>query len=181
MTYTKHGLLYVQIQGDCMPKVTIKEDNQGKYVRVDGKVVRPIESSRYNEGESVDAQTCSGTIIYGLGKDESCKRGEYKEAWFETGLTNESVDLNEDVAHEVEQGRRDLLDDYPVVYEDGKFSFTTVKKEHNRLVSEGNTKIREAFRVLLSNHDGDKPLLTEDDLNSLMDYDKFDENEDDNV
>lgn len=164
-----------------MPKVTVKEDGKGKYIQMDGNIVRPIETSQYNEGDNIDAQSCSGTIIYGLGKDENCKRGEYKEAWFETGLTNETVNLNENEVNYVEQGRRDLLEDYPIIYEDGKFAFTRVRKEHNRLVSEGNTKIREAFRSLLNVREGDEPLLTEDDLDSFMDYDKLDESEDDNV
>ena len=149
-----------------MPKVTIKEDSSGKFVQTDGKIVRPVDSTLYDTGDSVDAQFCKGTIIYGIGKDDSCKRGEYKEAWFDTGV--DSNLYNENNLNEVEQGYRKLLSDYPVLYENGKFSFTNVRTEHTKLVDDDNTQLHEAFRNLLS--EDNEQILNEEDMSSLDDF-----------
>lgn len=154
-----------------MAKVVIKEDDNGKYIQTDGKVVRPVDSSEYTEGNSVDVQFCKGTIIYGVGKDENCKRGEYKEAWFDTGV---SINESNDSVTDVEDGYRKLLEDYPVIYEDGKFSFNNVRSEHTKLVNEDNTQFHEALRNLLP--EDNENILSEDDIVGL---DVFIKNSDD--
>lgn len=158
-----------------MPK--IREDSKGKYFVSEGQIVRPVDSTRYEVDTSVDASQCKGTPIYGVGKDESCGRGEYLEAWFDTGLeSNVHSSLNEgkidenDPLLKVEEVQRMVLEDYPITYIDNKVSFVTIKNSHKEIVESGNSSIAKALKESLSDEMGDIPPLN-----------IFDDNGEDNV
>lgn len=158
-----------------MPK--IREDNKGKYFVSEGQIVRPVDSTQYEVDTSVDASQCKGTPIYGVGKDENCGRGEYLEAWFDTGLeSNVHSSLNEgkidenDPLLKVEEVQRMVLEDYPITYIDNKVSFVNIKNSHKEIIESGNSSIAKALKESLSDEMGDIPPLN-----------IFDDNGEDNV
>ena len=158
-----------------MPK--IREDSKGKYFVSEGQIVRPVDNTQYEVDTSVDASQCKGTPIYGVGKDESCGRGEYLEAWFDTGLeSNVHSSLNEgkidenDPLLKVEEVQRMVLEDYPITYIDNKVSFVNIKNSHKEIVESGNSSIAKALKESLSDEIGDIPPLN-----------IFDDNGEDNV
>lgn len=137
-----------------MPKSLIREDDQGKFIQVHGVVVRPVNGTSHDIGDNIDVQKCTSTIIYGVGKDDNCGRGEYNEAWYDTGvaINNESPSFSE--LHE------QILKDYPVVIKDGKFSFAEVKSQHKKILEEGSSQIQQAMKTFLD--DGDYTLSVDD-------------------
>jgi len=158
-----------------MPK--IREDNKGKYFVSEGRIVRPVENTSFESDTSVDASQCKGTPIYGVGKDDSCGRGEYLEAWFDTGLESsvhsslvEGKINEDDPLLKVEDVQRMILEDYPISYVDNKVSFVTIKNNHKEVVDNGNSSIAKALKESLSNEMGDIPPLN-----------IFDDNGEDNV
>lgn len=153
-----------------MPKLIVRADTSGVYIQTENKIVRPVDTTVFKESDSVETKHCSGTILYGVGKSENCRRGEYMEAWYDTGVTRENLDSAEsELLETVVDGRRELLNDYPILMNDGKFSFNETREEHNKLVSDGKTTLHEAFRNLLNVEDTVE--LTEDDLKSFMNND----------
>ena len=65
---------------------TIQEDQYGLYVSAGGWKTRPYGETRYKAGDKVKTHHYGGSCRAGVGKDESCKRGEYLEYWVTTGL-----------------------------------------------------------------------------------------------
>lgn len=147
-----------------MPK--IREDNKGKYFVSEGQIVRPVEDTQYELDQSVDASQCKGTPIYGVGKDDTCGRGEYLEAWFDTGLESNvhsslmEGEINEDdPLLKVEETQRVILEDYPIKYVDNKVSFVMIKNSHKEVVESGNSSIVRALKESLNDEMGDIPPL----------------------
>ncbi len=158
-----------------MPK--IREDSYGKYFVSEGRIVRPVDETQFELETSIDASQCKGTPIYGVGKDESCGRGEYLEAWFDTGLENsvhtsliEGKLEEDDPLLKVQDVQRMILEDYPITYIDNKVSFVTIKNNHKEVVESGNSTIAKALKESLTDDLGDIPPLN-----------IFDNNGDDNV
>lgn len=128
----------------------IQKDDQGYYAIVDGQIVRPYhDSTMFNEGEDVVAKQCAGTPCYGFGKDDTCGRGTYLEAWMNTGVTKEMKDSDDlSVQEQVKVNEafyERIKPDYPIT-EGEKFSFTEVKKKHRVLVENKDTVILRAIR-----------------------------------
>lgn len=69
----------------------IKRDKEGLYVFVEGWIARPDKlvslmtdkplTTSFKDGDSVLAHHFGGSQRVGVGKDDSCKRGEYLEYW----------------------------------------------------------------------------------------------------
>jgi len=152
-----------------MPKLMVRSDESGLYIQTENKIVRPVHTSNFKESESVETKHCSGTILYGVGKSESCGRGEYMEAWYDTGIMTNNTSGDDELLESIVEGRKTLLHDYPILMNNGKFSFSETREEHNKLVKEGKTTLHEAFRKLLNVDDAVD--LTEDDLKSFMSND----------
>lgn len=156
-----------------MPKLVVRSDESGLYFQTENKIIRPVNDTTFNENDTVDIKHCSGTILYGVGKSDNCGRGEYMEAWFDTGLTRDNLEGGDtNLLESIVEGRKTLLNDYPILMNDGKFSFNETREEHNKLVIDGKTSLHEAFRNLLNVDDVVE--LTEDDLKSFMDNDIID-------
>lgn len=69
---------------------TIKSDFLGLYVAAGGYAARPLGETQFKEGDEVKTHHFGGSIRAGVGKDSSCKRGQYLEEWTTTGFsTNE--------------------------------------------------------------------------------------------
>ena len=65
-------------------KCVIYQDANGEqWIRVNGVVARPLnyDRSRFAVGSTVNAAHITGTPKVGVGKDETCGRGEYLEEW----------------------------------------------------------------------------------------------------
>lgn len=147
-----------------MPKV--REDDRGKYFVSEGQIVRPVDRTEYQLDESVDATQCKGTPIYGVGKDDTCGRGEYLEAWFDTGLESnvhsslqEGVIDKDDPLLKVEETQKVILEDYPINYIDNKVSFVMIKNDHKEIVDSGNSAIAKALKESLDTEMGEIPPL----------------------
>ena len=67
----------------------IRRDERGLYGHVGGWVARPCGGSRFTEGQNVKAAHFGGSTIIGVGKDETCRRGEYLELWGTAGLSSD--------------------------------------------------------------------------------------------
>ncbi len=59
----------------------IKKDEMGLYAFVGGYVARPTKDSRFKEGDSVKGYHFGGSTNIGMGKDATCKKGQYLETW----------------------------------------------------------------------------------------------------
>lgn len=65
----------------------IHKDKFGLWVAADGLVARPLSvQTRFFEGTRVKTYHFGGSTTAGIGKDSSCKRGQYLEEWTTTGL-----------------------------------------------------------------------------------------------
>jgi len=76
----------------------IRRDEHGLYLATDGCKCRPVGDTQFKEGDNVPARHRPQTICAGVGKDKTCKRGQYLETWTTTGcLWNESPDDEADM------------------------------------------------------------------------------------
>lgn len=74
----------------------VKSDKLGLYVHAGGWKSRPLSESRFKLGDDIKTHHYGGTILAGVGKDKTCKRGKYIEMWITTDLSmDESSDLEE--------------------------------------------------------------------------------------
>lgn len=64
---------------------TVKEDKIGVYVNSGGYIARPVGKTRYKKSDVIKAHHFGGSPLHGIGKDETCKRGEYLETWLGCG------------------------------------------------------------------------------------------------
>jgi hypothetical protein len=67
----------------------IQQDSIGLYGDNGSWIVRPINPTRYSVGYDIAEYHFGGTPLHGVGKDDSCKRGEYLEIWIGNGLSYE--------------------------------------------------------------------------------------------
>lgn len=129
----------------------IQKDNQGYYYAiVDGQIVRPYHrTTTFNEGDDVIAKQCAGTPCYGVGKNDTCGRGVYLEAWMSTGVTREMRESDDPEVQELARVNEEFYarvkPDYPIA-EGEYFSFSDVKKKHRVLVENKDTVILRAMR-----------------------------------
>lgn len=72
-----------------MSKAVIKEDKYGLYIEASGYISRPVAETLFEVGETVETHHHSQTSYQGVGKDETCKRGQYLEVWAHTGMASE--------------------------------------------------------------------------------------------
>ena len=77
----------------------IRKDEIGLWCSVGGYVARPIGPTSFNEGESHKTHHVAGTTIAKIGKDKTCKRGQYLESWITTGI----------MSHEYEKYEQDYI------------------------------------------------------------------------
>ena len=63
----------------------IKRDKYGLVVQAGGYRSRPVQLSKFKEGDEVSTYHFGGTIKAGVGKTKDCKRGEYLEIWCTSG------------------------------------------------------------------------------------------------
>lgn len=68
---------------------TVKQDQIGLYIAAGGYCARPLPNkpTRFKPGDKVKTHHFSGSTKAGVGKDSSCKRGEYLEYWITTGYS----------------------------------------------------------------------------------------------
>ena len=64
----------------------VLQDEIGLYVSASGYLSRPVNGTRFNKGDEVKTHHFSGTPLQGIGKDETCGRGEYLETWIHCGI-----------------------------------------------------------------------------------------------
>jgi hypothetical protein len=69
----------------------IREDEFGLYVSSGGYAARPVSSTRFAKGDTVKAHHHGGSPLHGVGKDDTCGKGEYLETWLSTGMSNEQT------------------------------------------------------------------------------------------
>ena len=62
----------------------IKKDENGLYVAAGGICARVFTKTKFKEGNRVATHHFGGTIFVGVGKNSSCKRGQYLEKWVTT-------------------------------------------------------------------------------------------------
>ncbi len=67
----------------------IKKDEYGLNVQAGGYNARPVQVSIFVEGDKVDTHHFGGTIKAGVGKNQSCKHGEYLETWCTNGNSDD--------------------------------------------------------------------------------------------
>lgn len=68
---------------------TVKQDEIGVYVSSGGYIARPVTKTRFKKGDKVRNNHFGGSPLHGIGKDETCKRGEYLETWLGCGVTSQ--------------------------------------------------------------------------------------------
>lgn len=64
----------------------IKSDKLGLYVNGGGYVSRPKGKTQYNVGDEVKTYHFGGSVNVGVGKDDTCKKGQYLETWMTSGI-----------------------------------------------------------------------------------------------
>ena len=69
-------------------KAVVKEDKYGIYIEASGYIARPVAETLFEIGEEVDTHHHSQTCYQGVGKDETCARGQYLEVWCHTGMSS---------------------------------------------------------------------------------------------
>jgi len=156
----------------------VREDSDGKYIISEGKVIRPIDESEYETDSDVVVSPCKDTPIYGVGKNGTCKRGEYCEAWYDTGLNSdmhktliESENPDESLT-EVTDIQKQLLQDYPITKnQDGNISFAEIRKEHKELLQRGDGVVFNALKESLSDS-------ANNEIGSIPPLDIFNEQDD---
>lgn len=68
----------------------IREDKIGLYANSGGYIARPRDGvTRFKKGDRVKDNHFGGSPLHGIGKDETCKRGEYLETWIGCGMAHE--------------------------------------------------------------------------------------------
>lgn len=72
----------------------IHEDKHGLYVSAGGWRSREVVrgTSQYKVGDEVKTYHFGGTIRCGVGKDDTCKRGQYHEYWITCGAMFDEID-----------------------------------------------------------------------------------------
>jgi hypothetical protein len=69
-------------------KATIRKDAIGLYTFVGGWVVRPVgNKTRFTDGERVDVR--HAYHVAEIGKDVTCRKGEYLEEWVSYSITKD--------------------------------------------------------------------------------------------
>jgi len=66
----------------------IKSDEYGLHVQAGGWKSRPVYESQFTEGDEVKTHHYGGSMRVGVGKDKTCKRGQYLELWCTCGNSN---------------------------------------------------------------------------------------------
>lgn len=66
----------------------VQKDEVGLYILSGGYFARPIKETHFKENDKIKTHHFSGTIIAGVGKDFSMKKGKYLEYWVATGIGN---------------------------------------------------------------------------------------------
>ncbi len=61
--------------------VIIRKDEHGLYARIGGYIVRPESRTKFVVDDRVKGFHFGGSTLFGVGKDEASKRGEYLEYW----------------------------------------------------------------------------------------------------
>lgn len=68
----------------------IQRDFLGLWVNV-GYITRPTEPSQFKVGDRVKVYHFGGSTRAGVGKNATCKRGQYLEYWTTTGMHSQQL------------------------------------------------------------------------------------------
>lgn len=71
----------------------IKQDFIGLWVNAGGYIARPAGTTRFKVGEYVKTYHFGGSTKAGVGKDRTCRRGQYLENWVTTGTFESEIPL----------------------------------------------------------------------------------------
>ena len=59
----------------------VYKDKHGLYIKDNNNIARPVYKSIYAEGNSVATQSFLNGKKFGVGKDRTCRNGEFIELW----------------------------------------------------------------------------------------------------